>query len=377
MTRTLMAAGALVIAGMGFGFDRALAVLNSDQDVIRSGTYGDWSRVSWAFSQESTDDTAVSWSVLEITQNGEPSQVFVDNTAIVFLHPTTDVDPYRQQATLRIDQVGNGPPVGTYTITVEAIGATTSTDEVTFVIERREVFIEGGFTAESKEYDGDTTVDAINATGLGLSADDRVTGVKSGDDVTLVPVATFTSPQAGDSPVTVILSDPGTPSRLEGDDAGNYELMFTDAPTAEAIISRKELTLTGLSVTKTYDGQLDATVSGTPTPTGKIGNDAVIIQGEVTWAFLDKNVGSNKPLQITSGSYLLQGNDAGNYTLAPPTLTGEITPATLTVSISVADKEYDGTPSATVSVVSEDSVAGDQITITLGPSYLLSECSGQ
>jgi hypothetical protein len=63
--------------------------------------------------------------------------------------------------------------------------------------------------------------------------------------------------------------------------------------------------------------------------------------------FADKNAGAGKAVIVTG--YTITGTDIGNYTLTQPIVTADITAAPLTVSgATVANKEYDGTSTATV-----------------------------
>ena len=112
-------------------------------------------------------------------------------------------------------------------------------------------------------------------------------------------------------------------------------------------INPKPVTVTGLTANnKVYDGTATATVTGTVTIDGKIGSDDVTAAGTATFA--DKNVGNGKA--VTFSGWSLGGADAGNYTLSaqPASVTADITPKSVTITLSVADKAYDGTTAATV-----------------------------
>jgi len=103
--------------------------------------------------------------------------------------------------------------------------------------------------------------------------------------------------------------------------------------TQSLVVSRKMLTISGvISVDKTYDGTLDAKLSG-GTLNGVINSDNVtIIPG--TGQFADANVGSDKP--VTASGYSLGGINAGNYSLlAQPTgITANITDVTYAVTFN-------------------------------------------
>jgi hypothetical protein len=102
---------------------------------------------------------------------------------------------------------------------------------------------------------------------------------------------------------------------------------------------------------KVYDGATTATHTGALTLTGVAGNDDVALDAsDLTFAFLDKDVGNGKPITAT-GTPTLVGADADAYTLATalPALTAGIAPKGLAVgkgTFEIKDKVYDGTTTA-------------------------------
>jgi hypothetical protein len=122
--------------------------------------------------------------------------------------------------------------------------------------------------------------------------------------------------------------------------------------TVLSTVNPKPLTITGVIVNnKIYDGNTTATLSGTPTLSGGlVGSDIVTLNsGGASGTFSNKNVGNNKPVNITG--YSLSGAQASYYTLSQPTgLTANITAKGLTISgITVNNKIYDGNTTATLS----------------------------
>ena len=101
-------------------------------------------------------------------------------------------------------------------------------------------------------------------------------------------------------------------------------------------ITKAPLTVMGALVAdKVYDGNTNAlsSISGS-TLTGILANGSSNVSDVVTMAlpsatFSGKNVGSN--LTVTTG-YTIAGTDSGNYQLSQPTLTGNITQATVSLS---------------------------------------------
>ena len=137
-------------------------------------------------------------------------------------------------------------------------------------------------------------------------------------------------------------------------------------------IKPKEVTVTGISVSdKTYDGTTDATINDSSN--AQIGglvdpvNDKVTVDSSKAIAtFADKNVGTDKP--VTIAGVELTSDDASNYKLAAPlTAKADISSRELFIkSVSIADKEYDGSDTATVENVEfTNPVAGDNISLPL------------
>jgi hypothetical protein len=170
----------------------------------------------------------------------------------------------------------------------------------------------GSFTAQNKEYDGtrDATVDTRS-----------LPGVISGDTVNLdISNAQFDTKNVGTAKdVTGSLS-------LSGIDAGNYTVNASH--TTKANITAKALTISGLSAQdKFYDGNANATITGTPSLVGVISPDVVTLLGTASGTFNNELVGANKPVTVSVLS--LTGGDAGNYSLTLPTLSAAIKAWTL------------------------------------------------
>jgi hypothetical protein len=81
----------------------------------------------------------------------------------------------------------------------------------------------------------------------------------------------------------------------------------------------------------------------------------------VSGTFSDKNVGTNKTVQISG--LTLGGTDASNYNLIQPSTTASIMQRTLKVSATAANKTYDGTTTAAVTL-STDKVSGDYVNVS-------------
>ncbi|WP_237722777.1 beta strand repeat-containing protein [Singulisphaera acidiphila] len=209
-----------------------------------------------------------------------------------------------------------------------------------------------GITANNKGYDGTTaaTLDTTNA---------ALVGTVPGDQVALDTTnatGTFDSPDIGLDKVVTISG-----LTLNGADAGNYVLV---EPTTTASIG--VVTITGITASgKVYDGNTDATIDTTDAVLSGVGpgDDVTLDVSSVTASFETKDAGTGKIVIITGLS--LTGADAGKYMLILPTITADITAATLTVSgITASDKVYDGSTDATIDTTNallDGFVAGDDV----------------
>lgn len=98
-----------------------------------------------------------------------------------------------------------------------------------------------------------------------------------------------------------------------------------------------------------YDGTTGATLDTTNAMLGGVimGDDVTLDTAGATGAFVTKDVGTGIVVTITG--LLLSGTDAGNYVLAVPTATANITVAMLTVTgITADDKVYDAMTDAKI-----------------------------
>lgn len=194
-------------------------------------------------------------------------------------------------------------------------------------------------TAADKVYDGntDTTVTMT------------LSGVIGDDDVAASATGAFEDRDAGSNKV-VLMSD----ITLTGADVVNYVLVPITSTTAT--ISAADLTASATATSKIYDGTTAASVA--IFLQGVIGDDSVA--GLANGAFIDKNVGTDKIVEINSVS--LTGSGAGNYAIgAVPSATSSIFATPLGVKALAADKVYDGTTMATVSVVLSGIIGEDDV----------------
>jgi trimeric autotransporter adhesin len=258
----------------------------------------------------------------------------------------------------------SGDDAGNYTLESTTLTTTASISPLEVTV---------SITADNKVYDGNTSANAsLDGVSPEFIEDDDVDVVLSN--------AQFASSDAGTWDVAADLA-------LSGDDAGNYELA---SGTASATATIDPLIVTGsfTAADKDYDGNTDATVTGSSVSPQFLDEDDV--QLDVANAqFDDAGAGENK---VVTGDLSLTGTDAANYALASSTATASATinPLEITGSFAAADKIYDGDTEATITgrslsgVLDEDDVeltggtasfsdknAGDAKTVT-GTGFNLS-----
>ena len=180
-----------------------------------------------------------------------------------------------------------------------------------------------GITASNKAYDGTTsaTVSTADVVPGGL------TGLFSGDTVTVRATGAFVDKNAGTSKTVNLTSSYG------GADVGNYAI--TGQPTTTATITPIDLTISGITASgKTYDGTTSAAVSTAGVVrTGLIGND--VVNTSATGVFTNANAGS----RTVALSSVYTGADIGNYTIhSQTTATAIIAPAPLTMTAQDASQ---------------------------------------
>jgi len=108
---------------------------------------------------------------------------------------------------------------------------------------------------------------------------------------------------------------------------------LSDGTETTVVVGQKELTVTGLTGdNKVYDGNTNATATGTAELSGIVGADVVTLGGTPVYAFASANVATG--ISISTTGFTLGGANAGNYTLTQPTLSGTIYPPAPTGSSS-------------------------------------------
>jgi subtilase family serine protease len=189
---------------------------------------------------------------------------------------------------------------------------------------------------------------------------ETLTGIVGADSVTLTGgAAAFATKDAGSSKVVTLNG-----VALGGAQSADYALA-NPAPTTTANITPLSITGSVTSANKVYDGATNATIA-TRTLTGVIGADAVTLTGG-TANFNSKDVSAATMVTVTG--LTLAGAQAGDYVLSNPseTAAASITPASLTITITAANKTYDGATAATLASETLAGVIGaDDASVTGG-----------
>ena len=192
----------------------------------------------------------------------------------------------------------------------------TSPIEFTYTITQREVTL--GWGSTSLTYN--RTAQAPTCTAVSLV---------SGDSCTVTVTGQKTNVGTGYTATATGLSN------------SNYKL--PSAKTTTFSIAKKALTVEGLKATdRPYDGTTTVAITG-GTLKGVISGDTVTCEMPRSGTIADANVGTGKP--VTYPALTLGESSAGNYSVERPSLTVNITQATITkVTLTSADATYDGLP---------------------------------
>ncbi len=216
-------------------------------------------------------------------------------------------------------------------------------------ISQRVLSLTGGRT-----YDGSTDVAAGNLT-LGNLA--------NGETLTLTGAGSMADKNVGTGKALSL----GT--LLFSDDTGlasNYVLGTGTVDITKASIA----SITGITAdNKTYDGNANATLNTSSVVfNGMAAGDSLSLGNGVTGAFSGRNAGTGKT--VTISGLMLDGTDAGNYTLAldTATTTADINKATISsiTGITAAGKTYDGNTSVVLNTSGagfSGMVGGDVLTV--------------
>lgn len=141
----------------------------------------------------------------------------------------------------------------------------------------------------------------------------------------------------------------------------NYDFTFG---TGTLWIDPRAITATLAANGKIYDGTTGAT--GTLSLGGVVAGDDVAALGVL--AFADKNAGLGK--MVTATGITISGADAGNYVVDATAIgLADIARRSISATLAVNGKTYDGTTNATGTLSLGGIVAGDQVGVTGGIAF--------
>ncbi|MES1256081.1 MAG: YDG domain-containing protein, partial [Acidobacteriota bacterium] len=178
--------------------------------------------------------------------------------------------------------------------------------------------------------------------------------------------ANFTVPVFGNSSRTITATYASDPQFARSSGSATVSV----APTV--------LTVTGITANpREYDGTTAASLdTSAATLVGVASGDTVMLEaGHAEGAFADRNVGNAKPVAVSG--LTLTGPSAGHYTLAQPTTAGNITPRTVTATVTAPDKTYDATTAATILSASlANTIVGDDVALVVGSASFDTPAAG-
>ena len=199
--------------------------------------------------------------------------------------------------------------------------------------------------ADTKTYDGTTVSTAIPTVGT----------LATGDAINVAPTQAFDNAAVGTA--HVLTSSGLTIKNGSADVTGNYDISYA---TATGTINKKEVTVTAVVDTKTYDGTTVSTAI--PTVGTLATGDAINVAP--AQVFDNASVGTTHVL-TASGLTIKNGSAdvTGNYDISYATATGTINKLGVTVTAVADTKTYDGTTVSTAIPTVGTLATGDAINV--------------
>ncbi|HXD16129.1 MAG TPA: YDG domain-containing protein, partial [Vicinamibacterales bacterium] len=235
-----------------------------------------------------------------------------------------------------------------------ALGTTTATTTAAITA----LGVTPAVTVSNKTYDGTMTAALSSCT---------VSGVLAGETVGCTGTALFESASAGAGKTVQISS-----LALTGAPAANYVLTSTTA-TAAATISPLPVTASATIADKTYDATTVAQLSQCAVQ-GAVEGDVVTCTGTATFNTAAAGVGKT----VTISNVTLTGAGSTNYALSSTSAvaTAAINRRTVTPSVTVANKRFDGTTTAAITSCTLSGVVGGDVVTCTGTAAFASATAG-
>jgi len=200
-------------------------------------------------------------------------------------------------------------------------------------------------TAFTTTYGTASTVQSFSISGANLTANITATAPTgfevSSDGTTYGGTATF--PQSGGTlrirlAATAVVSGSYNSQNIVLSSTGATSVNITTAASGNSV-SAKGLTISGLTgANKVYDGLSSASFTGTPAYSGLVNSESFSVSGAPSASFATATVANGKTITVTGYTA-----PSANYSLAQPTLTGNITTAPLNYMANTASMTYGGT----------------------------------
>lgn len=343
------------------GWANIAANANSSTYTVTAGEAGKYVRVAVSYTDGGNTAETVNSTAFGPNKTSQAPLVYGDITKTygdaAFVHPATGGNgagsiSYTSSDTSVATIDANSGDVtihkaGTTTLTATKAGDTTYTEvskSCTLTVNKTSLI--ATVNDASKTYGDVNPAFSVSVTGF-VNSDTAATA--AGYAAPTASCAADTTTGVGTAQITI-----------SGGTAANYT--FNTSGTGTLTIDPKALSLgTVTANNKPYDGNL--TGSGTITLPGIINSDDVTATG--TFTFADKAAETGKTVNVTG--ITLGGAKAGNYTLSTTstTATANITAKPASVaSVTIADKVYDGTTTASISAASLSGViGGDKVSV--------------
>ena len=229
--------------------------------------------------------------------------------------------------------------------------------------------------AANKVYDSLATYDT-SSNALSAYVNLTIAGIKNGESITAsASSASFANANVGNAiPVSI------SGITLSGTTASNYTL--NTSATTSANITPAVLTISATGVDKSYNGNNLATVTlGLGSSSGVKGSDASALSfnyGTATFSSANVAYSGNTVIAqpISVSGIVLSGSASGNYTFnTTAATTAKITPAVLTITAAAANKVYDGSTAASVTL-SNNAISGDAVAVSYTGATFANASSG-
>ncbi|MCZ8295811.1 MAG: YDG domain-containing protein, partial [Flavobacterium sp.] len=295
----------------------------------------------WEFSGTGPSSVAIRSSVDGYASNLGTLTGLTSSSSIVRTIPITGLNELSSPVTFRVYGYNATQLTGTggfdcgvftnnvilkgFTTTAPAPSITTAGTPAALTTEYGTASSETSFTVSATFLQSAITVTA--PTGFEVSA---TSGAGFGATATIGAVGNITN-----VPVYVRLA--ANASVAGSPYSGDIVLTSTNATpvnvaTTSSTVTAKNLTITGIAIAnKLFDGNTDATITGTPSLVGVVAGDEanVILGGTPVATFTSLAVGTDIP--VTVSGYTLSGSASSNYSLTQPTglvadITSEPTP---------------------------------------------------